>query len=222
MLNLKKILITFVMSIVFISGQALANEVLNLPNLVFINNQTPKTLLFDSYNTNINQKLLNDGILLSDFKTLVFKQKNEFRYVLYGDIKLGKRFLDNFATINNISLPQKVVNDKVFGIYKEYTPMAAAIYFKNYVTKHKDYSFYNGRSNYFADINDNDMFTVLKNGNIRTTVKVMHDLNGNYYNEILHLEFYQDSNHGPSIRIIALRDTDEDILWPVIKDKLMP
>ena len=154
----------------------------------------PKALFAGDAKKDIKSVLVEAGATSADVYTLNIKNENEMRYAVYANVVLGKQLSSRMSETKHVNADPSSLGALAASINKGDSPVLGT-------------------------------FTVVKplvkQGNAyEGTLKHKSVANNNSYNEILHINLFEDKYTGPNARFIAVDEANDAAIFPKVKTLL--
>ena len=154
----------------------------------------PKALFAGDAKKDIKSVLVEAGATSADVYTLNIKNENEMRYAVYANVVLGKQLSGRMSETKHVNADPSSLGALAASINKGDSPVLGT-------------------------------FTVVKplvkQGNAyEGTLKYKSVANNNSYNEILHINLFEDKYTGPNARFIAVDEANDAVVFPKVKELL--
>lgn len=170
------------------------------PTNVTLSAGSEKALFTNS--EDIQQYLLNRGVLSADVYQLRYKKDNVFSYGIVADIRLGEQGLRTLGIESEMpvfSFSTKKKDKQEDSVLPELAELINE-----------------GGQNVFQQYRVIEPLTLQKNGTYTGTLRFDNMVSTVIYGETLHVVLYDNLYFGPSVRVIALNSADDDTLWPIV------
>lgn len=175
-------------------SQTVAYQGIKLPEGVRMYQNNPKALFAGDAKKAIKSVLVEAGATSADVYTLNIKNENEMRYAVYANVVLGKQLSGRMSETKHVNADPSSLGALAASINKGDSPVLGT-------------------------------FTVVKplvkQGNAyEGTLKHKSVANNNSYNEILHINLFEDKYTGPNARFIAIDEANDAATFPKVKTLL--
>lgn len=172
-------------------SQTVAYQGIKLPEGVTMYPNNPKALFAGGAKKDIKSVFIEAGATSANVYTLNIKNENEMNYAVYGDVVLGKQLSSRMSETKHVNVDSSSLGALASAINKGDSPILGT-------------------------------FTVVtplsKQGNIyEGTLKYKSVANNNSYNEVLHINLYDDKYTGPNARFIAIDEDSDAKVFPKVK-----
>ena len=175
-------------------SQTVTYQGIKLPEGVTMYQNNPKALFAGDAKKDIKSVLVEAGATTADVYTLNIKNVNEMRYAVYANVVLGKQLSGRMSETKHVNADPSSLGALAASINKGDSPVLGT-------------------------------FTVVKplvkQGNAyEGTLKHKSVANNNSYNEILHINLFEDKYTGPNARFIAVDEDNDAAIFPKVKTLL--
>ena len=175
-------------------SQTVTYQGVKLPEGVTMYQNNPKALFAGDAKKDIKSVLVDAGATTADVYTLNIKNENEMRYAVYGDVVLGKQLSSRMSETKHVNADPSSLGTLAASINKGDSPVLGT-------------------------------FTVVKplvkQGNAyEGTLKYKSVANNNSYNEILHINLFENKYTGSNARFIAIDEANDAVVFPKVKTLL--
>lgn len=175
-------------------SQTVTYQSVKLPEGVTMYQNNPKALFAGDAKKDIKSVLVEAGATTADVYTLNIKNENEMRYAVYANVVLGKQLSSRMSETKHVNADPSSLGTLAASINKGDSPVLGT-------------------------------FTVVKplvkQGNAyEGTLKYKSVDNNNSYNEILHINLFEDKYTGPNARFIAIDEANDAVVFPKVKELL--
>lgn len=175
-------------------SQTVTYQGVKLPEGVTMYQNNPKALFAGDAKKDIKSVLVDAGATTADVYTLNIKNENEMRYAVYANVVLGKQLSSRMSEIKHMNTTPSSLGALAASINKGDSPVLGT-------------------------------FTVVKplvkQGNAyEGTLKYKSVANNNSYNEILHINLFENKYTGPNARFIAIDEANDAVVFPKVKTLL--
>lgn len=175
-------------------SQTVTYQGVKLPEGVTMYQNNPKALFAGDAKKDIKSVLVDAGATTADVYTLNIKNENEMRYAVYANVVLGKQLSSRMSETKHVNADPSSLGTLAASINKGDSPVLGT-------------------------------FTVVKplvkQGNAyEGTLKYKSVANNNSYNEILHINLFENKYTGSNARFIAIDEANDAVVFPKVKTLL--